>query len=198
MSPILSARGGMSAGAYGWGSASSAGGASAFDSIATWSAGDNSSKEISFTSIPSTYKHLQIRGYFELTTEGQTPLLRFNGDSGSNYSWHTIRQYNNTLLDTYGIANTSYAQQTFQWGTYGTQGSGFPNNIIIDIFDYNDTNKFKICEATAFSAKFANSLQRVSYSSGMWRGGSAISSISFNALLYTSNTRVSLYGIKGS
>jgi hypothetical protein len=168
-----------------------------FDSIATWSSGNNSSQAISFSSIPSTYKHLQLRCYFETTGEGVTPIMRFNGDSGSNYSWHLIRQYNSSTLDTYGAASQSYAIQTLPWGTYGTEASGFPNNVIIDIYDYTDTNKFKIVSATSYGAKFSASQQRVSYQSGAWRSGSVISTITFDAYNYTSLTRVALYGIKG-
>lgn len=169
----------------------------AFDSIATWSSGNNTSQEISFTSIPQTYKHLQIRAYLECTTEGQSPLLRFNGDSATNYSFHTVRQFNTSTFDTYGSANSSYAINASLWGTYGTEASGFPNLCIIDIFDYANTSKFKTCRALTYGAKVSATLQRHAIISSAWRSNSAITSLSFNALLYTSYTRVSLYGIKG-
>jgi len=59
MSPILGARGGLSASAYGFTSAVV--GPGDYESIQTVTVGSTSQSSISFTSIPSTYKHLQIR-----------------------------------------------------------------------------------------------------------------------------------------
>ena len=83
MSPILSARGGMSAGAYGWGAASGAG--TSFESIAT-ATGTGSSGTITFSSIPSTFKHLQIRGISRNSANSIGALMQYNSDTGSNYA----------------------------------------------------------------------------------------------------------------
>ncbi len=58
-------------------------------------AGTGSAGTISFTSIPQTYKHLQIRSIARDTyNDGSSILLdlqmQFNGDTGSNYTKHIL------------------------------------------------------------------------------------------------------------
>ena len=61
------------------------GGGTAFESIATFSPTSGSS--VTFNSIPSTYKHLQIR--YAITTSAYADIrFRINGDTGSNYTYH--------------------------------------------------------------------------------------------------------------
>ena len=61
-----------------------------FESIATVTVGGTAQSTISFTSIPSTFTHLQIRGIAR--DSGSLAYsyfgVRFNSDSGSNYRDH--------------------------------------------------------------------------------------------------------------
>ncbi len=62
-----------------------------YESIATVNVGSSGSSFVEFTSIPSTYKHLQIRAnsrYTGYQNSGAAVYLQFNGDTGSNYSLH--------------------------------------------------------------------------------------------------------------
>jgi hypothetical protein len=63
----------------------------AYDSIATVNA-SGSSGTITFSSIPSTYTHLQIRAIARTGrgVVGDTLRMTFNGDSGSNYVYHAL------------------------------------------------------------------------------------------------------------
>ena len=58
-----------------------------FDSIAS-ATGTGSSGTITFSSIPQTYKHLQIRGIgrLDVVTGGVSTRIRLNGDTTSNYA----------------------------------------------------------------------------------------------------------------
>ena len=78
MSPILGARGGLSASAYGLFSLQST---NSYESIQTVTVGSGGQSTISFTSIPSTYKHLQIRMLARATGASTVGLIRFNSDA---------------------------------------------------------------------------------------------------------------------
>ena len=61
-----------------------------YESIATVTVGAGGSSSISFSSIPSTYKHLQIRSINLSSSTDNNILMRFNSDSGANYSRHYV------------------------------------------------------------------------------------------------------------
>ena len=61
-----------------------------YESIAS-ATGTGSSGTITFSSIPGTYQHLQIRiNSRNDSTDGATTTMRFNGDTGSNYARHYL------------------------------------------------------------------------------------------------------------
>ena len=104
MSPLITTRAGASAGAYGWGAASDV--ATSYESIATNSLSGATS--YSFSSIPSTYKHLQIRFNMIVGAGNDAIYTRANGDTGSNYATHGMWQtsasgnMNGTSIYAYG------------------------------------------------------------------------------------------------
>ena len=63
-----------------------------YESIATVTVGAGGSSSISFTSIPSTYKHLQLRGIINSTKSGASGAdsleLTMNNDATALYSAH--------------------------------------------------------------------------------------------------------------
>ncbi len=66
---------------------------SSYESIAS-ATGTGSSGVITFSSIPATYKHLQIRGIAKDTYAGTFELptrVRFNSDTGNNYTQHNLQ-----------------------------------------------------------------------------------------------------------
>lgn len=189
--PILSARGGASAGAYGWGALSAS--STAFDSIATWLSGNGTSQAITFSSIPQTYSHLQLRCFFQTTTEGQSPVLRANGDSGANYTRAFFRS-NSSSTSSNNSTGTTFMANLFP---NGTQVSNLPNIAIIDIYDYSSTTKWKTAKNYNFNQKKSTGTSMFVYESGLWMSNSAITSLSFDAYPYTNETVVALYGIRG-
>ena len=60
----------------------------AYESIATVS-GNGSATSLTFSSIPSTYQHLQIR-CFGNDGNGNGSKLRFNSVTSAVYAWHRI------------------------------------------------------------------------------------------------------------
>ena len=62
-----------------------------YESIATVTVGSGGAANVEFTSIPSTYAHLQVRAIFRNANATDTTFMRINSDTGSNYAWHTLR-----------------------------------------------------------------------------------------------------------
>ena len=189
MSPILGARGGLSASAYGFTSAVAALPGD-YDSIASLS-GTGSSGTIAFTSIPSTYKHLQIRATYQCSTT-DNPYLRVGGgsiDTGANYSWHHL------YGDGASVLNNGNGSQTFTYFGY-SQNATNPNVAIIDILEYASASKNKVFRILA--GQYNNGVGELELWSGSWQNSAtAIGSISLiTAGVFSTASTFALYGIK--
>lgn len=205
MSPIIGARGGLSASAYGLFSAATAAGTS-FESIATQTVGVGGASSITFSSIPSTYKHLQIRAIASSDRTGYVVnnyKMTFNGDTASNYRSHFIT---GGYLTTPEVGASSSGPEGFIYMPTGTTSaaSNVFAGMIIDVLDYANTNKNKVSRnlmgydvnGTSGTGSYGGT---ISLTSGLWRSTSVISSISifpegFNWIRYST---FALYGIKG-
>jgi hypothetical protein len=168
----------------------------AYDSIATTTVGAGGASSITFSSIPSTYTHLQVR-YIARGTDSVNNNIgyQFNGDTGANYSAH--------LLYGDGTSAVSAADPNASFPVYvsianssrlaGTFGAG-----VFDLFDYSNTNKNKTTRI--LSGREDNSSGILLYTSGSWRNTSAVNSIVFAPSLgsFTQYTQFALYGIKGN
>jgi hypothetical protein len=168
----------------------------AFESIAT-ATGTGTSGTVTFSSIPSTYKHLQIRAIGRSDHAGSNVQLamRFNSDTASNYSTHNALGIGSGSGSTTGTANTNYIEVGQMAGaTLTTSSYGV---TIVDILDYQNTNKFKA--SRSLSGFDGNGSGQVLLSSGAWRSTSAVTTISLiaGAGNWTTPSSFALYGIKG-
>lgn len=165
-----------------------------FESIATATV-TAATNSITFSSIPSTYTHLQIRASVIPAGEDNI-VMEFNGDNGNNYSAHQL-QGDGVSVSPYAVTSTTmYIMGLMQ------NNSNAPFRGVYDIIDYRNTNKYKTVKAfTGQDGNLANTGYRVGLHSGNWRSTSAITSIK----LYTTygnfigaNSHIALYGIKGA
>ena len=91
-----------------------------YESIATVTVGSGGSSSIDFTSIPSTYTHLQLRMTARCTAQsGGNPTnvyLRFNSDSGSNYAWHQLAGNGSaaSAAPTFNLLGNLHAQHSWK------------------------------------------------------------------------------------
>lgn len=171
----------------------------AFESIAT-ATGTGSSGTITFSSIPGTYQHLQIRSNVLMTGNyGGNIMVRFNGDTANNYSYHLLQGDGSSTFATGG------ANQNKMYGTYtNAMVNTAPTVSIIDIHDYANTSKNKTLRT--FSGTDSNGGgfgQAVSMNSGLWRSTSAITSITLfydmgGVGYFSTSSTFALYGIKGA
>lgn len=170
-----------------------------YESISTVTLGSSSSS-ITFSSIPSTYTHLQIR----VLAKGdrgiwlENAYVQFNSDSSSaNYYDHAL--YGDGSSAAAGTsANTGVLIYTFG-GNGGASGSTLFGSGVIDILDYKNTNKYKTLRYLGGTENNTNGL--IGVGSGLWKNTSAISSITMIPTVgsnWLANSKFALYGIKGA
>jgi hypothetical protein len=151
---------------------------------------------ITFSNIPQGYKHLQIRYIARSSHTGQDGFkIQLNGVTTSLYSYHYLGG-NGSAVYSGASANATFMQGTSFAGSDAATnvfGSG-----ILDVLDYASSIKNKTLRSLGgFDSNGAGV-------SEMWSGSSYITSpitsitlFSFNAKNITTNSRFSLYGIKG-
>jgi hypothetical protein len=167
---------------------------SSYESIAT-ATGTGSSGVITFSSIPSTYKHLQLR-ITGRSSGGSTEIsFTCNGDTATNYSRHYIYGDGSTTGAS-GVSSQTSMQIAYCAGSTALASTNAVN--IVDILDYGDANKYKTFRSlTGIDVNGAGGY--VQLSSGSWRSTSAISTLTLtSANNYTTATQFALYGIKGA
>lgn len=165
--------------------------ASSYESIAT-ATGTGSSGTITFSSIPSTYKHLQVRTLAN-DASGNQLTMQFNSDTGSNYSYHRLQGTGATVAGAGGANQTQISFVGYAPYTTSTYGIS-----IIDIIDYANTSKYKT--SRTLMGYDINGGGLVLLGSGLWMNTAAINSISISTsgANFTTASRFALYGIKGA
>ena len=199
MSPILNSLGGLSARAFGFEAAVTANAANSYESIAS-AYGTNSSNTITFSSIPSTYKHLQLRLYLRNTAvrnDLDYAGLRVNGDTTSgNYRSHYL-QGSNSTAQAGDMGNSSSGMMIYMIPN-STTGANCYAVAVIDILDYANTSKYKTARSLA-GYEYNDTYDTVGLFSGLWMSTSAITSLSIKTDFgnFTTASHAALYGIKG-
>jgi hypothetical protein len=165
-----------------------------FDSIATVTVGSGGSSSITFSSIPSTYRHLQLRGIVRSNRADANDQMRvtFNSDSGSNYAAHVLRGNGSAASAT---AETSFPYMANNAVAGGNATASVFGTIVMDILDYANTNKNKTVRA--LSGIDANGSGNVELSSGLWINTTAINTLKVVAIgSLVQYSQLALYGVK--
>lgn len=171
-----------------------------YESISTVTVGSGGVANVEFTSIPSTYTHLQIRSSVQ-TNRGTfgTDYINviINNDTGSNYARHHLGSDGSTIA-TGATANATF----FSGGVAGTpQGSTFAPGIL-DLLDYANTNKYKTMKSlngNDINGSIGGYAGELYLQSGLWMSTNAVTSLKFTPAvgsLFTQYTKFALYGIK--
>ena len=147
---------------------------------------------VTFSSIPSNYTHLQIRATAASSTSAANMTIRFNGDTAANYSSHYISA-NGTAVVSGGQGGGTYIL-----GPVVTNTASSYTGIIMDILDWNNTNKYKTTRIIS-GADLNGSSNWLDFESGSWRSTGAITTITFTVggTTFAANSHWALYGIKG-
>lgn len=164
---------------------------SAFDSIATTTLSSPQST-ITFSAIPSTYTHLQIR---MLANANADLNFQLNGDTTSIYPYHFLYGAGTSATS---AADVSYTRGYFGYG--GFSGATAFTAVICDILDYTSTNKKKTVRTLTGSS--SNTGGGVMLASTLWNATpAAITSInifSFGGANFGTGSSFALYGIKAA
>ena len=163
-----------------------------FESIATVTVGSGGSATITFSSIPSTYQHLQIR-FAGSASAVNNFRVRFNSDTGSNYAFHQLYGTGASALASGGASQTSMNV------VYDNKADAtYPAAGVVDVLDYANTNKYKTLRSLAGSEQNTND-GLIMFRSGLWMNTAAVTSISFflDSGSYNQYSSFALYGIKG-
>jgi hypothetical protein len=166
-----------------------------YESIATVSVGSGGQAAAEFTSIPSTYKHLQIRWLSRnsIAAPDDVISIQFNSDTASNYALHFI--YGDGA-STGAVALTNRAETYSGYQTSNTAAASIFGAGVIDILDYQNTNKFKTLRTLGGDDR--NGAGTLYFGSGLWRSTSAITSVKlFSTGTFQQYSSFALYGIKG-
>lgn len=166
-----------------------------FESIAT-ATGTGASGTITFSSIPATFKHLQIRAIVRGTAAFNTGELyiNFNSDTSASYARHFLTGSGSAA------SASGLASQTKIYGGTMTSASAAANIVgtsVIDIIDYASTSKNKTTKS--FSGEDRNGAGNIYLFSGLWASTAAISTITLttDSTNFTTSSIFALYGIKG-
>ena len=193
MSPILESIGSVKG--FGWGAAANLLPGS-YESISTVTVGSPVAT-ISFTSIPATYTHLQIRGLSKTdrADDNDVVKMQFNGDTASNYSHDVLLGTGSAVV----AAVTANASSILTISGAAANVSSVFGSGVIDILDYKNTNKYKTVRT--LGGYESNSTGFVSLYGGNWRSTSAITSIVLSPNVgsnFNQYSQFALYGIKGA
>lgn len=162
-----------------------------YESIQTFTAGAGGSATITFSSIPSTYTHLQLR-FIAAGTSTPALYIKINSDSGANYVRHRLQGNGSTAQ---ASANTGDTQMVI-FGSPGLPTASTFGATVIDFLDYSNTNKYKTNRILA--GVDTNGAGNIEFASNLWMNTAAISSLTItassgNLAQYSS---FALYGIK--
>jgi len=182
-------------------SAKTAASKTAFIGIASTLVDSSGTSTVTFSSIPATYDHLQVR----LIAQSSRPTysrdewhIRLNSDSGSNYAWHGTYANGTTLSSVHGTGDTKINGQDI----LGTNVDNFWGVAIIDILDYANTNKYKTVRIfgglDTNNAGVSGFNGALDHYGGTWKNTAAVSTITFvnsSSTNFRQYSRFALYGI---
>jgi hypothetical protein len=150
------------------------------------------------SSIPQTFNNLYILGTSrqDNASTGASIIIRFNGDSGSNYEYRAIEAYG-TIAYTQNVTSTS---NTYGWlasGAAANSGTSVWSSLSAIVGGYSRTNIYKpvMCFSAHLTTSSSNAQHNWSYSE--WKNTNAITSIDIVAGSgqFIAGTKFDIYGI---
>jgi len=166
----------------------------AYDSIAT-STISSTTATVTFSSIPATYKHLQLRMSTRTDFASATPIdvyLEINGDT-------SYTGYRNRRLKGDGSSATSSSSASYDihkiTPAASSTASAF-SGIVVDLLDYANTNKNKTVRY--LGGADLNGSGNIVFGSILWPFTTAVTQIKLSADgSFVAGSKIALYGIKG-
>jgi hypothetical protein len=207
--PLLSLQ---SAKSFGFGNYVAPTGTASYESIQTVQVTSGTSGTLVFSSIPQTYKHLQIRGIvgsaFSNSGTGASGIaVQFNTATGSGRT-----DYTRAIVLGNGNGSTPSSQlATSTWGGYiqaswqnvNSTGNNTYCPVIIDIYNYASTTLTKTAFLkNGFETSSISTNRSAIFGGFAWNSTAAIDTITFDQTswvgdgFFRAGSRLSLYGVK--
>ena len=177
-----------------------------YESIATVTVGGGGQSTVTFSSIPSTYSHLQVRAVLRSTRgfTADTLNIVYNNETSSIYSATALNSGNGTGTGSnYSIRSFPRTNiETYEFPASGSVGDSF-GAFTLDILNYSSTTRTKV---TRMLAGFDNRSTgahpgNVILGAGFCNSTSAITSIRFSFATgpnFAAHSRFALYGIRNA
>lgn len=164
-----------------------------YEPIATQTLGSVTSF-INFSSIPSTYTDLVVVMTGMITTNGNSIVFQFNGDTGTNYSTTQLTGNGSSISST-RTTNRSFVAIGWNVGFSDTTES----NAIANVMNYANTTTNKTVLSRANNSN-GTSLPGTEVVAGLWRNTAAINSIKIWDTVSTlkAGFTATIYGIKAA
>jgi trimeric autotransporter adhesin len=165
----------------------------AYESIATITA--TSGNSWSFTSIPQTYSHLQIR-ITEWHNGASGMLMTFNGNTAASYLNRFVGQAATSPTPSYSSGSTLTFVRV--WGQYSSVGESSPSGAVIDITDYTSGQLKTAQVMSAWRGNITGEQESMYGGAAHASLTAAITSLQFSlpGVSNTTNLSIGLYGIK--
>jgi hypothetical protein len=181
-----------------WASAQTAAFQTSYESIATITITSGTQASVTFSSIPQTYQHLEVRFLANNNDTAGSGLgnVRCSGFFNSDT---TATNYYNHMLNGNGASATAEAENSAKWIGSATRNSMIaPGVSVASILDYTNTNKYKTTRAM-WGWENNDTAGVVRFVSGLWSNTSAITSITITpeSGSFKAYSQFALYGIKG-
>ena len=163
-----------------------------YESIQTITVGTGGSTTVQFTSIPSTYKHLQVRGIMRLSEAATDNWATVSGN-GTAIGHSLIGSGTAASAAANTGTNSAWFSDTVANSSTANVFSGF----VLDILDYSNTSKYKTYRS--LWGYDANGSGYVGLSSNLDNSTTAISTLTFATRSgggYRQYSSFALYGVK--
>lgn len=167
--------------------------ATTYEPIATTTLG-SAQANYTFSSISGTYTDLVLVVAGTTTTDGASLTVRFNSDSGTNYSETQLRGTGSSAVSSRG-SNLTYILLGYSAGFSSSQGA----NAVMQIQNYSNATTYKTALGRVNNANGAVGAGTEA-NVGLWRNTAAITSITVgvDAGNLATGMTLTLYGIKAA
>jgi len=156
---------------------------------------------VTFSSIPQTYEHLQLRYTLTLAATNNTYQRLWLGDgsadTGTNYAYHVIYGHDSAT----GVhKGTGESNGIFLGQAPGNHDRAWTGPTIVDILDYVNTNKNTTVLVSNWDGGDSTSTaDYLHFASGLWDSTAAVDTILINNRYgnnFLRGSEFTLYGIQ--
>jgi hypothetical protein len=164
-----------------------------FESIATFT--PSGVGTVTFSSIPNTYKSLQVRISCLTSSNGNVVLGRFNSDTNTSYDNHYMGGRAQGGFN-YGVLNNR--TEMYLSDITAASSTTFPMVSIVDVVDYASTSKNKTVKVISGADRNLTNVGGLLVGSNLWRSTSAVNSFTvyLSGGTFSAGTTIALYGMK--